>query len=33
MSDFMNGLNNDIPFPVEEGFISWIKQKFGRREA
>ena len=30
MSDFMKNVNHDLP--VEEGFISWIKQKFGKKE-
>ena len=33
MSKFMNGLNNDIPSPVEEGVVDSIKNFFGRNKA
>lgn len=28
----MNGLNNDIPSPVEEGVVDWFKKKIGKSE-
>lgn len=31
MSKFMNGLNNDIPSPVEEGVVDWFKKKIGNK--